>query len=816
MINKGNKKLKTIHKGSELVSRVYKGDELIFQDLEAIYGWKFTIDTTKNTSGGTSPNNKSFTLERNSSADPSMPAAVKQLKIRWGDGVEEIATPPVAHQYTNPGTYQITIIPTAFTNGLPDQGWLRGVAMTSTLSSTNYSNTCQIISIDKPYPARGIAYQNSYPPTKCLLRGYCNLVSVPDTLIDGFSDFTLGTDTFYSTFDHCGTYTSFNPFPLTDVAFRNSFGAALKGDMEIPTGLFPDWDTSNVRTFSKMFTGTFATATNSTASTIPSDLFSFLNTANGTNFSEMFYNTFSSYGYYATSFSIPATLFSSIDTSSGLYLNGMFAGTFTNVARECPDATIPDGLFSSIDTTTATVLGGISTNSGGMFERTFTYYGSASTTLSIPATLFSGVKTDNASDVRRLFSSTFQYCGQKSNTTIPAGLFDTIVCSSALNLSYLFQNTFSSFATESTSISIPAGLFANLDTSNATNVSYLFYYTFLFCGQKNASFTIPAGVFSTLDTTNVTNFSGMFAGTFSSTYTLQAGTIPATLFSALDTTNGKNFANMFYGTFQNVFISTIPATLFSSVDTSSGETFTGMFKECFYNRDQAHTMIADGNIPETLFATIDTSNGTTFFEMFARTFDHEDAESPPTSGTTRTLANLFSAIDTSNCTGSMAYMFDNTFTHFFHHNPVDIASTLFSGIDMSGATDVSYCFYGTFEGCDVRALGQGLFGGTNVPQVSRNGVFRETFYIDDGVHGQIQFTDVFDGMTNFSWADASNASTVLLAMFRLANFYGAYDSSTGNASDILQHFNFIPNARTQMFENRVGLSDYATIDAKWK
>ena len=45
MLYKGNNKIKKLYKGDELIVQLYKGDEKIFEDFEAIYGFKFTIDT---------------------------------------------------------------------------------------------------------------------------------------------------------------------------------------------------------------------------------------------------------------------------------------------------------------------------------------------------------------------------------------------------------------------------------------------------------------------------------------------------------------------------------------------------------------------------------------------------------------------------------------------------------------------------------------------------------------------------------------------------------------------------------------------------
>ena len=74
--------------------------------------------------------------------------------------------------------------------------------------------------------------------------------------------------------------------------------------------------------------------------------------------------------------------------------------------------------------------------------------------------------------------------------------------------------------------------------------------------------------------------------------------------------------------------------------------------------------------------------------------------------------------------------------------------------------------------------------------------------------------DVFDGMTDFSWADASNVATKLNEMF--LGWQNIQDATVGAASTILQHFNFTPSADTNMFRNRTNLTDYNTINANWK
>ena len=72
-------------------------------------------------------------------------------------------------------------------------------------------------------------------------------------------------------------------------------------------------------------------------------------------------------------------------------------------------------------------------------------------------------------------------------------------------------------------------------------------------------------------------------------------------------------------------------------------------------------------------------------------------------------------------------------------------------------------------------------------------------------------------MSDFSWATANNASSLFDSMFYQVYVDTVhYPHISGQASTILQHFNFTPASDTNMFQNQTSLTDYATINANWK
>lgn len=795
MINLGNKRIKTLHKGSDLVTKIFKGDELIYQDVEALYSFKFTIDTTKSVYGGTNPNDKSFSIPMR-----GIKGASTQVLFDWGDGTTKTYTRDssnrnASHAYDAPGVYQIMILPLTFSGGVPVPGWLSGI-----------SGSEKVISIDKKYPEGSyvvaLGYDNTAPFsydtrfTSFATSGYF-LSSVPSDLFDNAIFYEATGNTSYSglfsgAFNDYGRYTYLSPKNLATklfslvgdgshiTDFRNTFSETFKGSgltEQEAEGIFDFLDTSSGTNFSGMFSACFANDSAGTQpfamnwDTIPANLFANIDTTNGTNFSSMFNFTFSFNGNSTTTGTIPAGLFDFLKTSNGTNFNGMFSYTFNYCFANSTSATIPSGLFDSLDTSNGTNFGS-------------------------------------------MFNSTFSGMAQKSTTgTIPSGLFDSLDTTNGTSFVSMFERTFSGTFWKSTTASIPSGLFDHIDMTGATSAQNVFAYCFggfVDNTSRQNNFVIPSGLFSSLNTQNCTNFSGMFQYVFSNIHVGPNAEVvlPEYLFD-VNTANGVNFTGMFSSALYFTHYTALPATTFASLNTTNGNNFQEMFSVCFGGGRIS-------TIPATLFAPLDTANGSVFTQMFYRTFESLPLTAIP--------ATLFSPIDTGNATNTSG-MFKTCFNMSGVRNTVlTIPNTLFSSIDVSNVPNVRGMFEGTFRSVYCKTYPTGIFGGIDLSPINGtpknvSNIFASTFYYDGrdaiaGMQGDWTMADVFDGMTDFSWATAANASSALGSMFSFNR--NVADLTVGSASTILQHFNFTPNNDTNMFKDRVNLTDYATINDNWK
>lgn len=794
-INIGNKKLKTLHKGDALITRIFKGDELVYQDIEALYSFKFTIDTRNNIYGGQSATDKNFSISIG-----NVKGASVQILIDWGDGTSgtyyrSTNNANAYHAYASPGIYQVSIMPLNFSYGVPKPGWLSGIAGNE-----------KIISIDKKYPEGSYIVARGYDDTldytfSTTFRSFASngyfLSSVPSKLFDNAIFYEATGNTSYASlfegaFNNYGRYTYLSPKNLATKLF------SLIGDG------------SNITDFHNMFTSAFVGSglTRQEAEGI----FDFLDTSSGVDFSYMFQQCFANWNTGAQPFAmnwdtIPADLFSNLDTTNGENFNSMFSSTFSNNGTSTTTGTIPAGLFDFLKTSNGT-------NFSSMFSGCFSYCFPNSTSATIPAGLFDSLDTSNGTNFGSMFYSTFNSFAPKSTTgTIPSGLFGSLDTTSGTNFVSMFERAFYSAFPKSTTASIPSGLFDHINMTGATSAQNMFAYcfnSFVDNTSRTNNFVIPSGLFSSLNTQNCTNFSGMFQDVFQSIHVNSTADVvlPEHLFD-VDTTNGVNFSNMFSWALYYTHCHSIPATLFSSLDTTNGNSFQGMFNACF-GQSRFST------IPATLFASLDTSNGTNLASMFSRTFELLPLTAIP--------ATLFSSINTSNAT-STSSMFDSCFERSGVLNTIlPIPDTLFSSIDVSNVPNVSGMFQRTFGSVYCKTYPTGIFGGIDLSPINGtpknvSGIFTTTFYYD-GIsayargQGDWIMADVFDGMTDFSWATAANASSALRSMFSFSR--NSADLTIGSASTILQHFNFIPDARTYMFMDRVNLTDYATINDNWK
>lgn len=760
-INLGNKKFKKLYKGDKTLVRMYKGDEKIFEDLEALYGYKFTINT-KLTSSGTESTGQAAQINIGKNFGS------QTVRVYWGDGsysdVQKNAT--IFHSYyqTGHGTYQILVMPTQYSNGEPIAGWLNGFA-----SGGQDNEAAKIISIDKPFPVNSynvVVGENNF---KNAFARLCNITSVPDNWLDNIN-VSMGNITaasfrelFYYTFYNFGRWThpavdiitlgknlidqvDFSLATDLDSTFYGMYYLAYEDSTTgtIPAGFF-DIDTSNCTVFASTFRMSMY-GQGSAFSTLPSGLFD-IDTSSGTNF-------FYAFASLSGATTVPADLFSGIVTSNGTNFSYMFAGTFSTLSY------IPAGIFDFLDT-----------SSGTDFSYMFTNTFSIRDNISIPEDLFDSIDTSNGTSFAGMFFSTFS-TGNQKRVTIPAGLFSFLDTSNGINFSSMFARTFMESANN-----IPQGLFSSLNTSNGVNFSNMFENTFRYGlrGQTTA-FSIPADLFD-FDTSNGDNFSNMFVNTFYNLGNQRKITVPSTLFD-LDTSNGTNLSNMFLGTFSWSWVdwTTLPTGLFH-LDLTKADNVSGMFSGTFSSSGQNVT----STIPKVF--DMDTSHCTNFNSMFSNTF-----------------SNLSYAL--------------------FQYE-VGITPGIFDFLDTSNATDMENMFSGTFASTFITPP-TGMFKNisfASVPSDKYGNIFRQTFGLNNGMQGgsniRIPINDVFDGMSDFTWATAANASSVFQLMYANTNTSNR-PKYTGNASTILQHFNFDPTADTNMFRYQDLLADYATINDNWK
>lgn len=844
---KGNKQFKRLYKGGEKLVQLYKGDEKIFEDKEALYSWKFTIDTRMTPQGTQTGTSKDFKLMR---YGYNLPTSADRpdltIRVEWGDGTEDtvlLTESGITHTYPEAGVYQITIHPTVFVNGLPRKGWLVGVPASAYTQATDTSSQMsKVISIDKPFPKRSIQVRGSAQSGDgvfvrdlgAFMAWRPNLQSAPENLFDNLeidASNRYNMCNFAGTFANCGRNTNFDTFGFakrlfalvtnlpndavnSSGMFSNCFYGVANAQRRIPADLFSalHLDTSGWKRFDNMFGRTFADCPN--ADYIPEGLFPTIDTSEGTDFSSMFRQTFKSFGNTAQgSLTIPANLFSFVNTDEGKTFNGMFFETFESFGNRDPNLVIPSGLFSFLSMAKATSIGG---SNNGMFQGTFKQFAKASTVATIPAGLFSKVTTPLASNFAQVFQETFSWSFRASQEfDIPEGLFDNLDTSNGTNFSGMFNSTFYYAGSGLSDATVPATLFQSVNTASGTDLSVMFRSTFHSMGSAKFNLNIPDGLFSHLSTANCKNFSNMFNSTFSGIGQYGSAlrmTIPATLFSSLDTSGGTNFNGMFLSTFSGSYIETIPATLFSSLDFSSGTDFSSLFCETFMSNRLTQSP------PATLFDCVGTMSGGNMTKLFSRTFESATDSSYVVPGGID-LTGLFDNLDTSNATNCES-IFQATFSQMSPRSTISIPANMFQGVVLSGK-NAKQAFYTTFYNCNLVKIPQGILGGLGISSANNtDSIFYYTFnsavsaYTGwSGVNTIVE--DPFDGMTDFTWVDASSAPTKLYATFASTSST-AYEHSVGTAASILAHFNFTPTTTAQTFRNRTGLSDYATIPTNWK
>lgn len=745
MLYKGNKKFKTVHKGDELITRIYKGDELIYQDIEALYGFKFTVDTTLTSNGGHNQSDGNFSLYFSSYYTPTDSSPIT---ILWGDGTSttNVIANGASHTYTTPGEYQITLLPELFVNGEPPKGWLSAFRL--------YSNSYyKLKSIDKRFPDGSFIMcpNGSRPaslPGRAASRLYDvfaqtkNLESAPDDLFAGAifaGDGTDASNMFAGAFRECGANTGFSPLKLASVLFKKIdttnltntsymfsqtfYQAGTSSGTTIPSDIFSSIVCSNVTNFSRMFSETFYYALrNSTVGTIPAGIFSSLDTSLGQNLSGMFYRSFASLAPFSTVGTIPSGLFSGVNLASATTVSELFRSTFQAAFQSGP-TTIPNKLFANLDFSNKAMT--------GVFQSTFESYGIGNTAnATIPQDLFDGVNTTGVYDFTSAFQSTFVNALNPSQLcTIPEGLLDFLDTSNAQTTINMFTSTFQNTGRLGT---IPEDLFSSVDMRNVINATSMFSGTFNGYGYNNEQGVIPAGLFSSLNTPNVTTTSSMFLNTFYQTfYNSKVSTLPSKMFASIDMTNVKDASGMFQGTFASCCHSTtvgsIPADLFYGLDTSGvekmGYMFANTFNNCFGNSS------LDVTVPANLFSPFDTSSCTEFQSMFAGTFSGFNNQ-----GQAVIPAGLLDFLDMSNASGSLYGMFQSCFASFSYASSPVIPAGLFSHVQIpQGVTNTVNMFDGTFRGIGRRstnslAIPATLFSTIDTSGVQQlNNMFSNTF-----------------------------------------------------------------------------------------
>lgn len=775
MIYVAGNQVKKLYKGDEEVSRVFKGDDLIYRDIEVLYGFKFTIDTTLTPTGAHTSTDKSILIRMSSNYGGS-----QGYIIKWGDGTENTYSgqyDTMNHTYSAHGIYQITIMPSTFNyGGEPREGWLSGFKV----DGTNQRE--KIVSFDTLLPRNSFVFapQNSSSQSVDAIAqtqmGYTfsntkNLQSMPDNFFKFAKvkgDGTILSWALSNMFQYCGYNTGFCPvkaaavfidklksIPMTAAShlFSGFFSyTGSSADDTIPEDLFTGFNFQNVTDFSNFFQNTFSNSfTNSTKVTIPSNLFSGFDTSNGVNFSGMFNGTFNYFGNKTTAGAgIPSGLFSSINTTNATSVENMFSGTFFTSFAVNTAAVIPADLFATI-----TPNGG---NVKAAFSKTFNNYAPNSTVLSIPATIFANFDTTGCVDLSNLFQDTFNMCGTKNPAaTIPSNIFSAIDTSSATNVSNLFNATFQNSCSNSTVATIPADIFSGMNFSNAVNMNATFSSTFRSLCSKNTTATIPANLFHNIDTSSVTSASQIFSYTFSGVFTgSTVATVPSKMFKDFDFSHVTEGSGMFNSTFayscSGSTVATIPADVFDGIDTSSmtsmGSFFSFTFQECCKNNPSA-------TIPATLFNGIDTSLNMSFGSFLSGTFAGCCSKS--------TVADIpqgiFDFLDMSSAAGQycITQMFDSTFNKFTEKATVTIPSDLFSHVIIPAENNLKawYVFRRTFTDISY---------GTNIPATlfsSINTSMANSFnYMFEGLfsgYGRLNTTPITLPSNLFSTIDTSNS-----------------------------------------------------------
>lgn len=126
-------------------------------------------------------------------------------------------------------------------------------------------------------------------------------------------------------------------------------------------------------------------------------------------------------------------------------------------------------------------------------------------------------------------------------------------------------------------------------------------------------------------------------------------------------------------------------------------------------------------------------------------------------------------------------------------------------------------FNEVFNGLTLSEIPEGIFGTLTVPASNADYIFREVFITvsPDGTNTTV-LKDPFYGMVDFSWATASTINKYIFGMFETRQWPGYNYRLSGSASTVLQHFNFDPASRSEMFANQDQLTDYNTINTNWK
>ena len=379
----------------------------------------------------------------------------------------------------------------------------------------------------------------------------------------------------------------------------------------------------------------------------------------------------------------------------------------------------------------------------------------------------------------------------------------------------------------SQNVSIPDD-FLDIDISNGTDFSATFQSLFEISDYGCFS-TIPATILSHLDFGNGKVFYNTFYGLFSyACKSSTTATIPNGLFANLNMNVGQAtdvrglFGYLFYQCFKNSTVAAIPNDLFSYFNFSG---YTGNTYMLFYNTFAESMPKASYSIPANLLVCLDgarpSSLSTAFRGIFSGCF-----RNTPTTGPI-TLPLLFTKLDSSSTT-NMYQTFCEIFREVVPKGvEVTIPANLFATVNTSSVTNVESMFSNAFSNLTLTSAPQGLFGGMDFTAATSFGSpFYETFgysetasaYQNPPLDPAMVLEDVFDGMADFSWATAANANQWFNNMFRLvlSGSSGLSDRTIGSASTILQHFQFTPNSNTSMFTGRKNLTDYNTIDAKWK